>query len=653
MNESNIRNFAIIAHIDHGKSTLADRFLELTGTIEKRKMREQFLDSMDLERERGITIKMQPVRMMYHPNRLLIAADFKPIHADLNISGNQKRNQRESVEVEYILNLIDTPGHVDFSYEVSRALAAVEGVVLLVDATKGVQAQTLANVKIAVEQGLTIVPAINKIDLPVAMAGEVEREIEDMLLSFDYAAEKIYRVSAKTGEGVEELLDAVVERIPAPSPTPNTPRTSSEEGENPPLTRGGRGGVENPLRALIFDSIYDSYRGVIAHVRIKDGRVSKRDKLFFMATGLETGIKELGYFSPELTPADSLEEGEIGYIATGLKETDKVKIGDTVTAAVSQQQTAVSRLPGYHEPQPLVFASVFPEEGDKFDELKDAVSQLKLNDSSLHFEPDYSQTLGRGIKFGFLGMLHMDVILERLRREFDVDTVVTSPSVIYKVQKKNGEEEMVYSPSKFPDAGEVLTSFEPYALVEILTPPQYFSSVMSLLKDIRGENKGTETLGRDIFFIKYEAPLSEIITDFYDRLKSVSSGFASMSYNLTGFREADAVKMEILLAGDEVESLARVVPKSRVEAEGKKIVEKLKDVIPREQFAVIIQAKVGGKIVARETKSAMRKDVTGYLYGGDYSRKKKLLEKQKKGKKRLRERGRVHLDSETFMKLFK
>ena len=597
MSTDKIRNFAIIAHIDHGKSTLADRFLELTGTIEKRNMREQFLDTMDIERERGITIKMQPVRMEWK---------------------------------DFALNLIDTPGHVDFTYEVSRALAAVEGVILLVDATKGVQAQTLANVKIAIGQGLAIVPAINKIDLPAAMADEAEREIEDLLLSFDYVADKIFRISAKTGDGIEELLDAVIEKVPAPSPS-----------------------GEDSLKALIFDSMYDSYKGVVAYVRLVGGEVSKNDNILFMASGTNSGIKELGYFSPDFSPKDKLKEGEIGYIATGIKDPERVKIGDTITLHNAQSKLDLEPLPGYKEPQPLVFASVFPEEGEKFDELKDAVSELKLSDSSLHFEPDYSETLGRGIKFGFLGMLHMDVTLERLRREFDMNTTVTAPSVVYKIQKKNGDEEMVHTPSRFPDPGVIEKSYEPYALLEILTPSQYVSSTMSLLKDTRGEHKETETLGKDLFLIRYEVPLSDIITDFYDRLKSVSSGFASMSYELIGFREADVVKMDVLLAGEDVESLARIVPRSRIDSEGKKIVEKLKDIIPREQFAVAIQAKVGGKIVARETKSAMRKDVTGYLYGGDYSRKKKLLEKQKKGKKRLREHGRVHLDSETFMKLFK
>lgn len=595
MSSSNIRNFCIIAHIDHGKSTLADRFLELTGTIEKRKMREQVLDSMDLERERGITIKMQPVRMMYK---------------------------------NYQLNLIDTPGHVDFSYEVSRALAAVEGAILLVDATKGVQAQTLANLKIAIEQGLTIIPAVNKVDLSQARVEEAERELEDLLLSFDYAPDKIFHISGKTGEGVEDLLNAVVEKVPFPSDK------------------------QEILKALIFDSIYDSYKGVIAHVRIKGGRVSKQDKLLFLATGLETTIKELGYFVPDPKPADSLEEGEIGYIATGLKETEKVKIGDTVTTTDSKQLT-IDPLPGYKEPQPLVFAGIFPEEGGEYDALKDAVFQLKLNDAALYFEPDYSEALGRGIKCGFLGMLHMEITLERIKREFDVDTVVTSPSVVYKVQKKNGEEELIYTPSKFPDPGEIEKTFEPYVSLEVLTPSSYLSGIMSLLKGIRGEYKETENLGRELLLVRYEAPLAEIITDFYDKLKSASSGFASLAYEPQGMREADVVKMDILLAEEEVESLARIVPRERAQEEGKKIVEKIKEVLPAEQFAVAIQAAIGGKVIARETRGATRKDVTGYLYGGDYSRKKKLLDKQKKGKKRLRAHGKVHLDSETFMKLFK
>ena len=604
MGTSNIRNFCIIAHVDHGKSTLADRFLELTGTVEKRKMREQFLDSMDLERERGITIKMQPVRMNY-----------------------------KIKDISYQLNLIDTPGHVDFSYEVSRALAAVEGAILLVDATKGVQAQTLANLKIALEQKLMIIPAVNKIDLPQARVEETEKELEDLLLSFDYAADKIFRVSGKTGEGVEELLGAVARN----SPPPAHPFDASA-----------------PLRALIFDSVYDSYKGVVAHVRIKDGRVSKNDKLLFMTTKLETGIKELGYFAPNLIPADSLEEGEIGYIATGLKETEKVKIGDTIIKLpITNYQLPIAPLPGCHEPQPLVFASIFPEEGGEYDALKDACTQLKLNDASLYFEPDYSEALGRGLKCGFLGMLHMEITLERIKREFNIETVVTSPSVAYEVICKNGEKIFVYTPSKFPESSVIEKTFEPYALLEILSPHQYLSGVMSLLKGIRGEYKETETLGKDLLRVCYEVPLSEIITDFYDKLKSVTSGFASLAYELIGTREADVVKMDILLAGEKVETLARVVPRARAYEEGKKIVEKLKEVIPAEQFAVAIQAAIGGKIIARETRGAMHKDVTGYLYGGDYTRKRKLLEKQKKGKKRLREHGKVHLDSETFMKLFK
>lgn len=606
MTQENIRNFAIIAHIDHGKSTLADRFLELTGTIEKRKMREQVLDSMDLERERGITIKMQPVRMSYKG---------------------------------YQLNLIDTPGHVDFSYEVSRALAAVEGVILLVDATQGVQAQTLAHSKIAIEQGLTVIPAVNKIDMLQARLEETEREIEDLLLSFNYAPDKIYRVSGKTGEGAEDLLRAIVEKI--------TPPLLTKE-------RGMGGEAERPLRALIFDSVFDSYKGVIAHVRIKDGRVAKHDKLIFMASGLETGIKELGYFSPELVPIESLEEGEIGYIATGLKETEKVKIGDTITS--SQWSMVSGQLPpleGYKEPQPLVFASIFPEEGSEYDALKDAVFELKLNDASLYFEADYSEALGRGIKCGFLGMLHMEITLERIKREFSIKTVATAPSVVYKVLKKNGETAEIYTPAKFPDAGSIAKTFEPYVLLQVLTPARYLSGVMTLLKDIRGEYKDTENLGKDLLRVKYEAPLAEIITDFYDKLKTVSSGFASLAYEQIGMREADVVKMDIHLAGEKQDSLARMVARRRALEEGRKIVEKIKDILPAEQFAVAIQAAIGGKIIARATRGAMRKDVTGYLYGGDYSRKRKLLEKQKKGKKRLRERGRVHLDVETFMKLFR
>lgn len=614
MKRENIRNFCIIAHIDHGKSTLADRFLELTGTIEKRKMKEQILDSMDLERERGITIKMTPVRMIYRSSQIP-SSKFKIPNS------------------EYILNLIDTPGHVDFSYEVSRALAAVEGVILLVDATKGVQAQTLANAKIALEQDLVLIPAVNKIDLAQARVEETEKEIEDLLLSFDYVADRIYKISGKTGKGVEELLNAVIEKIPPPQ----------FKIQNEP-----------ELRALIFDSVYDPYRGVVAHVRIRDGRVSKDDKIKFMASGLESSIKEIGYFSPEYTPKDKLEEGEIGYIATGLKEIEKVKIGDTILKLpIINDQLSITPLSGYKEPQPLVFASVYPEEGSEFDALKDAVTQLKLNDASLYFEPDYSEALGRGIKLGFLGMLHMEITIERLKREFGIKTILTAPSVVYEVTKKGGEKELVYTPSKFPDPSFIEKVFEPYVFLEILTPSQYLSSVISIFKDMRGQYRETETIGKDLLRVVYDAPLAEIITGFYDNLKSVSSGFASAAYAPLGAREADVLKMDILIAGEKVESLSRIVPRERIYEEGKKMVSKIKEILPAEQFAVAIQAAVGGKIIARETRGAMRKDVTGYLYGGDYTRKRKLLEKQKKGKKRLRERGKVHLDSETFLKIFK
>lgn len=602
-NKQNIRNFAIIAHIDHGKSTLADRFLEITKTIEKRKMQEQILDSMDLERERGITIKMTPVRMAYALNGK-----------------------------DYAFNLIDTPGHVDFAYEVSRALAAVEGVILLVDATKGVQAQTLANAKIALDQGLVVIPAINKVDLPQARIQETEKEIEDLLLSFDYVADKIYKVSGKTGEGVQELLEAVIEKIPSPS-------LSKEPAF---------------LKALIFDSTYDTYKGVVAHVRIKSGSVRKNDKILFMVSSLESGIKELGYFSPNLVSADSIKDGEIGYIATGLKEAERIKIGDTITTVLAERDSAgIEPLEGYKEPQPLVFASVFPEQGNEFDALKEGVTQLKLNDASLYFEPDYSEALGRGIKFGFLGMLHMEIILERLKREFGIETVVTAPSVVYEVEKADGEKIMVYTPSKFPEASLVSKTFEPYVSLEILTPSFYLSGIMSILKDMRGKYLTTENLGKELLRIKYEMPLSEIITDFYDKLKSVSSGFASLAYDPIGTREADVLKMDILLAGERFETLSRMVPRQRIQEEAKKIVEKIKDILPAEQFAVAIQAAVGGRIIARETRGAMKKDVTGYLYGGDYTRKRKLLEKQKRGKKRLKEFGKVHLDSETFMKIFR
>lgn len=592
-----IRNFVIIAHIDHGKSTLADRFLELTKSIDKRKMQEQFLDQMDLERERGITIKMQPVTMKYEVN-----------------------------DKEHILNLIDTPGHVDFSYEVSRSLAAVEGAVLLVDASKGIQAQTVAHLTTAVEQGLKIIPAINKIDLPGAQIEETENEILELLISLDSDAERIHKISAKTGEGIEELLADVVKTVPAP-----------------------RIDIKKPLRALIFDSVYDDYQGVITHVRVLEGEISPGTDIFFMGSKEKSESKEVGIFSPQRVKRKKLQAGDIGYIVGGIKEIEKANIGDTITTVKNKATEPVA---GYRQPQPVVFSTIFTKEDSAFEDLRDALNKLKLNDASLYFEPESSPVLGRGFKSGFLGMLHMEIILERLRREYDLDLLVTSPSVAYRVYLKSGEEETIFSPSQFPDPSEIEKTEEPWAHLRVITPPEYMNNVMKLLKTIRGEYADTEYIGKERMRINYEVPLADIISDFYDNLKNTTSGYGSMFYEIAEYREEDIVKMDILLAGDEIPALSRLVPREKAQSEGRKVAEKIKEVLPPEQFAVAIQAAIGGKVIARETKSAMRKDVTAGLYGGDYSRKRKQLEKQKKGKKRLKEQGNVELDSETLMKIF-
>lgn len=596
----NLRNFAILAHIDHGKSTLADRFLELTKTVESRTIREQYLDSMDIERERGITIKMQPVKMRY-----------------------------EHGGEEYVMNLIDTPGHVDFSYEVSRALAAVEGGLLLVDATSGVQAQTVAHLQTALEQGLTIIPVINKVDLPQANPDAIEEEILSLFATLDYEPPLIRRISAKTGLGVEQLLADIVEHVPPPKQE-----------------------VDAPARALIFDSLYDDYRGVITHIRVVEGVFGEGDKLRFMASDASAEAKEVGYFSPKLVRTKTLEAGDIGYIASGLKNVELARIGDTITLA-DPKRTATAPIAGYRQPQPLVFSTIFPRSDSSYEELLDAFGKLKLNDASLFYEPEYSQVLGRGLKVGFLGMLHMEIILERLRREYGLDLIITAPSVAYEVELTNGERLTVFNPAQYPDPGSIRSTQEPWAHVEIIVPTTHLNNAMSLLKAIRGEYKDTEYIGMDRVRLHYEAPLADIISDFYDNLKNVTSGFGSLSYSLIGYRDADVVKLDILLAEEPVEALSRFVPRARAEAEGRKMVEKIKDTIPAEQFAVAIQAAIGGKVIARETKSAMRKNVTAGLYGGDFSRKKKQLQKQKKGKQRLKEFGRVQLDSETLMKLFR
>ncbi len=591
---SNIRNFVIIAHIDHGKSTLADRFLEVTNTIEKRKMREQFLDQMDLERERGITIKLQPVRMEYKT---------------------------------YILNLIDTPGHVDFSYEVSRSLAAVEGAILLVDATKGVQAQTLANLYLAQQQNLVIIPAINKIDLPGARVDEVEEEIRNILGEQGANAE-IYKISAKEGAGVEELLQAVIKKVPPP-----------------------QGDAQKPLRALVFDSSYDFYKGVLAYVRIFDGEIKRGEKIILVVSGARGEVVEVGVFKPAFLGTQKLSAGEIGYIATGLKEVEFCRVGDTISKFPLSRE--VKALAGYREPNPMIFASFYPSEGQEFDALKDALAKLKLSDASLVFEPESSDALGRGFKCGFLGMLHLEIVSERLRREYGLKLIVTTPSVVYQLKEKNGKQSLIYSPQQLPDASRIDKISEPWVKLEIIGPNEYLGVIMKLFQSLGGSYTSTQYLGTQRVVIAYEAPLREIIVDFYDRLKSATAGYASMSYELIDWRPGDLVCLNILVAQEPVDALARIVPRHKAASEGRFIVEKLKEILPAQMFAVSLQAAVGGKIVAREDLAAQRKDVTAKLYGGDVTRKNKLLDKQRKGKKKMREQGSVNIPQDVFLKILK
>jgi GTP-binding protein LepA len=596
---NNIRNFCIIAHIDHGKSTLSDRFLEFTNTVEKRKMKEQLLDQMDLERERGITIKLQPVRMTYHLN-----------------------------EIEYELNLIDTPGHVDFGYEVSRSLAAVEGAILLVDATKGVQAQTLSNLYLAIEQGLEIIPVINKIDLPNAEAEKTKKEIIHIL---GCKEDDIFTASGKTGKGVPELIQAVIKKVPAP-----------------------RGSIEKPLRALIFDSKYDTYKGVLAYVRIVDGSVKREDHILMMATEKETSVVEVGSFRPAFQLEEDLKAGDIGYIATGLKSVEYCRVGDTITVANIKSAQIVDQLPGYKEVRPMVYASFYPVEGDEYTLMRDALDKLRLNDAAFVFEPESNPALGKGFRCGFLGMLHLEITQARLEREFEISPTITTPSVVYRVKIKDQEnEKIVYSPSDMPDPSMIEGISEPYAKLDIITPANYLGAVMDLMNNVRAEYKNTEYIDQERVLLSYEAPLTDIIVNFHDDLKSASSGFASMNYEVVGYRQSDLVKMDILVAEEKVEALSRVVPREKAFNQGKMAVAKLKESIPRQNFVIAIQAAIGGKIIARETIRPFRKDVISKLYGGDVTRKRKLLEKQKKGKKKMKNIGRVSIPSEAFLSVLK
>jgi len=616
-NQQNIRNFVIIAHIDHGKSTLADRMLEITKTVEQRKMKEQLLDTMDLEREKGITIKLQPVRMIYNYRTSGQGSTFSS--RQLRCRDSSRSNLSDG---KFILNLIDTPGHVDFSYEVSRSLAAVEGAVLLVDATKGVQAQTVANLYQAVEQNLEIISAVNKIDLPNAEIEKTKKEIVHLL---GCKAEEILEASGKTGEGVEKILEKVIEKIPPP------------KGEN-----------EKPLRALIFDSKYDSYKGVLAYVKIIDGEVKAEDKIFTMATKQESSVIEVGYFSPELTEINKLTAGEIGYIATGFKSVEDCRVGDTITATSYKLQ--IASLPGYKEVKPMVYASFYPKEGSDYNFMRDALGKLKLNDAAFTFEPEANLALGRGFRCGFLGLLHIEIIQERLKREFEIDPVITTPSVVYKIKLKSKNEKLkIYSPLEMPDPSVIESVEEPYVKLDIISPSKYLGAIMGLMRATRAEYKNTEYIDSDRIILTFESPLTDVIIDLHDKLKSASSGFASMNYEFIGYRPNDLVKLDILVAGDRVEAFSRIVPRQNTFSEGKGMVEKLKEFIPRQNFQVALQATVGGKILARETLKAFRKDVTAKLYGGDVTRKRKLLEKQKKGKKKMTQIGRVEIPSSAFL----
>ncbi len=597
-----IRNFCILAHIDNGKSTLADRFLELTNTIPREKMRPQYLDTMDLERERGITIKMAPVRMNYTINA-----------------------------VSYTLNLIDTPGHVDFSYEVSRALAAVEGVVLLVDATKGIQAQTIANLQLAKKQHLVIIPAVNKIDLAHAKIKETKAEIVKIL---NFSENEIFEISAKYGTNVKELLETIIKKIPPPA---------SGGG-------GGKTATKKPLRALIFDSKYDTYKGTIAFVRIFEGEIRPNEKIFLISTKTEGETKEVGYFSPELSPCREITAGEIGYIATGIKEPGKVRVGDTITKAETKN---IDALPGYKEPQPMVFVSFYPQDPDDFGLLKEALVKLKLNDASFNFEPERKESLGRGFCCSFLGQLHAEIISERLFREYNLNLIISAPSVNFSVINKNNEEISVNSPGDWPAPFQIKEVREPWVQLEVMTPQVYLGRVLEVLKNLHGKYIKTEYFSLNRIILIYEAPLREMVNGFYDRLKGVSEGYASMSYHFLEYRPADLVKLEILIAGKKEEAFSKIVPRQDAYLEGKRILLKLKEILPRQLFAVPLQAVISGKIIARETIGAKGKDVIAPLYGGDYTRKRKLLERQKRGKQELKKKGIIRIPQKVFFEMFK
>lgn len=624
-----IRNFSIIAHIDHGKSTLADRLLEITGTIEERDMRDQVLDSMDLERERGITIKMQPVRMVYHP-------DLRFKIQDSGIIPKSKILNPKSSDSEYILNLIDTPGHIDFSYEVSRALRAVEGSILLVDATQGVQAQTLTTLGMAQVAGLKIIPVISKIDSPLARIEEVSEEIEELL---GVGREEIIQVSGRTGAGVAELLEEVIKRVPAPTqgPTFSDCITCSPN----PLGR--------TFKSLVFDFKYSTHKGVIVFVRVFSGEVKKGDKLKFKVAGKEFQALEVGVFMPEEKASESLKAGEIGYIVTGIKEPGIASVGDTIAGSNSVDLP----LPGYEKAHPVVWASVYPENQDHFNTLKLALGRLQLSDSAFSFEEESSGVLGRGYRCGFLGMLHLEIITERLRREFNLPLVITLPSITYNVVYKTGKSETIYTPSFFPEDHLVASVTEPWVTATIIMPPSYMSAVIQMLYEFEAEMGETETFGEGRTAIKFEMPLRELMRGFFDKLKAVTSGYGSISYHISGERQADVTRLDILVADEPVLAFAKVVSRRQVELEAQNAVDKLEKILPRQMFTTKIQGKALGRIISSATLSGMKKDVTQHMYGGDITRKMKLREKQKKGKKKMKERGKVNIPQDVFLKMIR